>query len=66
MILPPDGGIGSWRISAELPKPNFSLAMGETECSLTFEFRVEKTLVNRLKYWLFCTFFPFRVVRWDV
>lgn len=46
------------------PKPNFSLTMGDDGSDVVFEFRVEKTLLNRIKYWLFCKFFPFKA-RWD-
>ena len=49
----------------KLPKPNFTMAMGEKELGLIFEFRVRKTKVNMIKYWLFCQFFPFRITRWD-
>ena len=47
------------------PNPNFELTMGDDGEDVTFNFRVKKTLLNRLKYWLFCKFFPFRVTRWD-
>jgi len=44
------------------PMPfNFEMCMGE----ICFQFHVKKTLGNRLKYWLFCKFFPFKVSRWD-
>lgn len=44
------------------PTPNFELGMGDI---VTFSFRVERTLVNRLKWWIFCKVFPFWVVKWS-
>jgi len=50
---------------SKLPTPNFVLATGEPSFGLRFEFCVKKTISNRIKYWLFCKFFPFRIERWD-
>ena len=51
------------------PAPNFVLAfddMGhDNPFSLQFEFTVKKTILARIKYWLFCKFFPFRIGRCD-
>lgn len=47
------------------PEPNFFLAMGDAGSDVVFQFRVRKTLFNRIKYWLFCKFFPFRITKWD-
>ena len=47
------------------PRPNFALTMGDDGQDVMFEFRVKKKPLNRMKYWLFCKFFPFRVTRWD-
>ena len=44
---------------------NFVLEMGEGTGTFQFNFQVSKTAINRVKYWLFCKFFPFRVVRWE-
>jgi len=46
-------------------EPNFEMSMGEEEQSLIFSFTVKYNLINRLKYWLFCKFFPFKIVRWE-
>ena len=51
-------------ISKQPQKPNFALAFDGTEIQL--EFTVKKTLKAKIKYWLFCKFFPFRIIRWDV
>ena len=63
----PDEMIG-FRISP-LPEPNFVLAfdkMGyEDGVGLDFHFNAKRTNLARLKYWLFCKFFPFKIVRWD-
>ncbi len=55
-----------------LPKPlmmpsnnNFSLTMGEQENKVSFNFQVEKTFKNKIKYWLFCKFFPFKITKWE-
>ena len=47
-----------------LPK-NFDLRMGEGSNSVTFHMYVKPTVIHRFKWWLFCKFFPFEVVRWD-
>lgn len=49
----------------KLPKPNFTMRMGEVGNALSFDFQVKRTWLNRLKYWLFCKFFPFKIVRWN-
>jgi len=46
------------------PIPNFEIKMGENT-SVRFCFNEEKTLLKRLKWYLFCLFFPFKIVRWD-
>ena len=52
------------------PEPNFVLAfddMGyDNPFGIQFEFTVKKTLLARIKYSLFCKFFPFKIKRWDV
>jgi len=51
------------------PEPNFSLVfddMGyDNPFKIQFEFTVKKTLKARIKYWLFCKFFPFKIKRWN-
>ncbi len=46
------------------PEPNFVMTQGESDSRIRWEFRVKRTLLNRFRYWLFCKFFPFRIVRW--
>lgn len=51
------------------PKPNFVLRFDDmgykNPLTIRFEFTVKKTRLARLKYWLFCKFFPFKIERWD-
>uniref|UniRef100_A0A6M3XF53 Uncharacterized protein n=1 Tax=viral metagenome TaxID=1070528 RepID=A0A6M3XF53_9ZZZZ len=47
------------------PEANFELTVGEYEAQLTLKIMVKKSLVNRIKYRLFCWLFPFRITRWD-
>ena len=51
----------------QLPKPNFKLIWGDGKpgISIVYQFIVPKTWRNRLKWWLFCQFFPFTIGRWD-
>ena len=51
-------------VCTELPEPNFAMVMGEGSDSFQFHFRVSRTVINRIKYWLFCKFFPFKIVKW--
>ncbi|KKM96823.1 hypothetical protein LCGC14_1174250 [marine sediment metagenome] len=46
------------------PEPNFEMEMGEPG-QVIWSFRVKKTLINRIRYWLFCKFFPFKIIRWE-
>lgn len=52
-----------------LSKPNFILAFDDmgykNPVILSFEFTVKKTIVAKMKYWLFCKFFPFKIKKWD-
>jgi len=48
----------------EQPTANFVMGMGG-EGQLRWNFAVRKTLINRIRYWLFCKFFPFKIIRWD-
>ena len=45
------------------PEPNFVIVAGDDD--IVISFNVRRTLRNRIKYWLFCQFFPFRIKRWD-
>ena len=49
----------------QMQPKNFDLMMGEGPNSVTFHMYVKPTLIHRFKWWLFCKFFPFKVVRWD-
>ena len=59
------------RVVASESSSNFQMVMGDFKGSgdwqgvLTWQYHVEKTLRNRIKYWLFCRFFPFKITRWD-
>ena len=46
------------------PKPNFYLSLGDCGKAV-FAFNVEKSLKNRIKYWLLCRVFPFTIDRWE-
>uniref|UniRef100_A0A6M3IZK8 Uncharacterized protein n=1 Tax=viral metagenome TaxID=1070528 RepID=A0A6M3IZK8_9ZZZZ len=56
-----------WRINLPLA-PNFIMRFDDFRCGgasyVQFEFTVRKTILSRLKYWLFCQFFPFKIVKW--
>ena len=45
------------------PEPNIEIEMG-CNTSMRFCFNEKRTLIKRLKWWLFCKFFPFKIVRW--
>ena len=45
-------------------EPNFEIEMGEN-ISVRFAFNEKRTLPKRLKWWLFCKFFPFKVIKWN-
>lgn len=47
------------------PVPNMSLRMGEPKGGACFVFSVKRNIPNRLKFWLFCKFFPFTIERWE-
>ena len=51
------------------PEPNFGLQfddMGYKEAAhIQLNFNVKKTVRARVKYWLFCKCFPFKITRWD-
>ena len=46
------------------PEPNLTFFMGEGIANLQFQLRVNRTPLNRLKYWLFFRFFPFKLIEW--
>ena len=60
-----EGGLRLYQSSI----PNFFLRfddMGyENPFYVEFQFTVKKTILARLKYWLFCKFFPFKIIRWE-
>lgn len=45
--------------------PNFSMEMGDPPIMFILSFVVKRTFLNRIKYWMFFRFFPFRLVRWE-
>ncbi|KKM68022.1 hypothetical protein LCGC14_1465130 [marine sediment metagenome] len=46
------------------PDHNFEMEMGD-EGQVKWCYSVKKSISNRIKYWLFCKFFPFKIIRWD-
>ena len=58
-----DNGVQGGYQFVDRPKPNFELSFADDV--VCFSFVVKKTIVNHLKYWLFCKFFPFKITRWD-
>lgn len=56
-----------WKsLQSSFPEPNnIVLRMGEGLGGFKFHFICERTITNRIKYWLFCKFFPFTVEEWD-
>ena len=58
--------LGECKINViDIKEPNFVIQMGEDSLSLSFHYCVNKTMKNRIKYWLFCRFFPFEIVKWE-
>ena len=49
----------------DIPPPNFIIRFGEQSLGVSFEFRVNKTFLNKLKWWLFCRVFPVRIIKWE-
>ncbi|KKM98880.1 hypothetical protein LCGC14_1153480 [marine sediment metagenome] len=47
------------------PEPNFEMGMGEGYSQMVWSYRLKKTIINRIRYWLFCKFFPFKIIRWE-
>lgn len=52
--------------NVKVPKTNFELEFGNAPNHILINFTVKKTLINRLKWFLFCLVFPCRVRRWEV
>lgn len=50
-------------------KSNFTLQFDDMGLHIPylviFHFTVKKTVKARIKYWLFCQFFPFKIVKWE-
>ena len=44
---------------------NFTCAFGEKDSKITISFTEAKTLMNRIKWWLFCEAFPVRIIKWE-
>lgn len=44
--------------------PNFEIEMGDN-ISVRFCFNEKKNIIKRIKWWLFCQFFPFKIVKWN-
>lgn len=45
--------------------PNFSLRQGDAPGCVEWHFCVKKNLINKIRYWLFCKFFPFKIIKWE-
>lgn len=64
-ILPSIDSIGELGAICKRPEPNLVLIMGEGMENITFYLFAKRTLGNRLKWWLFCKFFPFKITHWN-
>ena len=52
----------NWKnVTIHLPDPNLSLLMAD---NIIWVFSCKRTIANRLKYCLFCKFFPFTIKEW--
>ena len=51
------------------PSPNLEIGWGDTDKDgsfpILFSLQVKRTFINRFKYWMLCSFFPFKISRWD-
>lgn len=47
------------------PEGNFHIAFGELSGYMIVKLHVSKTWENRLKWWLFCQFFPGQIIKWE-
>ena len=57
------GNVGTdWRIDTGR-QPNFEMAMGDGD--IIWALPVAKTWRNRIKWWLFFRFFPFKLIKWE-
>lgn len=45
------------------PKCNLHLAFGDG--AVILDIVAKRNIRNKIKYWLFCKFFPFKITRWD-
>ena len=52
-------------INVKMPEPNFEMQSGDIPKCLRISLSVKKTIRNRIKWWLFFQFFPFKLLRWD-
>ena len=48
-----------------IPEPNLFLCAGEKDSGFVISIRERKTPLKRIKWWLFCKFFPFQIEEWD-
>jgi len=44
-----------------VPVTNIELIIGTDEYSITMPFCENKTLINKIKWWICCKVFPFRI-----
>ena len=47
------------------PPVNFVMQQGEIVNGVRWQLYVKKTFLNRFKYWMFCRFFPFKIIEWE-
>ena len=47
------------------PEVNIEIRWGDDPENIRFHFYAKKTTLNRIKYWLLCQFFPYRIERWE-
>lgn len=55
--------IESFRVNFP-PSNNITLQIGEDDGGAHVSFTANKTLYNKFRYWMFCKFFPFKIVNW--
>lgn len=54
-----------WKLNlVSEPEPNFELQFGDPGLDLVVCFGVRKTVMNRIKWWVFCKVFPCRIKSW--
>lgn len=52
------------RVDFKIEKSNFVMEIGNPSI-LSLSFFVKKTILNRIRYWIFFMFSPFKLVSWE-